>query len=198
MHLLSGISTHHHQVVCLILLKMTFIHFQTDIPCIKIGGLIALVMSFLILLIISVKRCGAYYASGDNIKGIFQWHHSRCAFHQFLFATYLKGKMTNVGLMSEPEPQMISDLHRRVQDKLNFCSVKVCDSFLLYVIQSPEAIHLFSRIIGEMSVIGIRKHMPKVDVERVCGQHDSLNMLQKIELFYVLLSFECGCMLLSM
>jgi hypothetical protein len=114
---------------------------------------------------------------GDFPKALFKMRISS------VFATYLKDKMSKMGLRSEQKQKLMSDLHRRVQDKLKFRSVKVCDSFVFYLLQSPEAIHSFSTIIGEMSVVGVRKRMPKVDVERVCNRNDSVNMLQKIELF---------------
>jgi hypothetical protein len=84
---------------------------------------------------------------GDFPKALFKMLNSS------VFATYLKDKMSKVGLRSEEKQKMMSDLHHRVQDKLNFHSVKVCNSFVFCLLQSPEAIHSFSTFIGEMSVM---------------------------------------------
>jgi hypothetical protein len=114
---------------------------------------------------------------GDFPKALFKMRISS------VFAACLKDKMSKVGLRSEEKQKLMSDVHCRVQDKLNFRSVKVCDSFVFYLLQSPEGIHSFSTFFGEMSVVGVRKCMPKVNVERVCNQNDLISMLQKIELF---------------
>jgi hypothetical protein len=81
-------------------------------------------------------KCGQY--QGDFLKALFKMLNSS------VFATYLKDKMSKVGLRSKEKQKMMSDLHHRVQGKLNFHSVRVCDSFVFCLLYSPlkRFIHL--------------------------------------------------------
>jgi hypothetical protein len=54
--------------------------------------------------------------------------------------------------------------------------VRLVESYLFFNLNSSEKISAFTKIIGQMSITGLRKQMPMLDNEHVCRLNDAVNM----------------------
>jgi hypothetical protein len=97
------------------------------------------------------------------------------------FSYYLLNKFASDELPSELVS--ISEKHRRIQSQLLYRSVVLSEPYVYFNLDSSEAISSFTSIIGELSLAGLCRRMPKLDEELDCRFNDAMNLTNKIEVY---------------
>jgi hypothetical protein len=98
-----------------------------------------------------------------------------------IFSNYLQHKLTADGIPSATVS--ISKKQRRIQSTILYRSIMLSEDYQYFDLDTPVAISSFSRFIGDMSVVGLRRRMPKLNIEYDCRLNDGVNMTKRIEVF---------------
>ena len=97
------------------------------------------------------------------------------------FSYYICNFLTQNGINSEE--MVIYDQDRRIQSKLLYRTVKTGSTYHFFNIDSDSKLQSFSRMVGEMGVVGIQRRRPKVNSEQSLCINDAINVASKIELY---------------
>lgn len=68
-----------------------------------------------------------------------------------------------------------------MNSKIMYRSIMLLEQFQYLNFESAEGISCFSRFFGAMSVVGLRRRIPKANTEHECRVNDGVNMTSRIE-----------------
>ncbi len=83
----------------------------------------------------------------------------------------------------ESQPYNINEQEGRIQSSLLYKTVRRAEMNSIFNLDSEQKLLLFTKLIGEMAVVGIRRRKPKVNDEYALRNNDAINMTSRIELF---------------
>mmetsp|Transcript_16997 Transcript_16997/g.24214 ORF Transcript_16997/g.24214 Transcript_16997/m.24214 type:complete len:214 (+) Transcript_16997:733-1374(+) len=97
------------------------------------------------------------------------------------FLHYLRCYLSDAGVQTQTIT--VSDPQRRIKPCLIYKMVTYQETQHCFLLDDEEKIQVFSRLLGETAVFGIRKRKPKIGTEFATSERDAGNVLSKVELF---------------
>lgn len=85
------------------------------------------------------------------------------------------------------------DMERRVQYHLMYRMVQTKESFQLFNFDSEAKLASFQKLIGEMSIVGVRMKRPRLSTEFEVSMNSLLNMTSQIELYLSSMKLKLKC-----
>jgi hypothetical protein len=135
------------------------------------------------------------YSSLDHLRQEFWWFLCRYGQSQGLypkgtlnfyfpsaFTNYISNFLELAGLVSEGECVALEP-QRMVKTYFMYRMVSKEVHYQLFRLESDDAIHKFTQMIGTMAVFGVRKKLPRKVAELVIRNLDLINAISKIELY---------------
>ncbi len=97
------------------------------------------------------------------------------------FSYYTINFLSQEGL--ESESYCIYDQEHCIHSSMLYRTVRTAETYNKFFLDLEAKLQSFSKMIGEMVVVGVRCRKPKVDCEHDIRLNDAVNMMTKMELF---------------